>query len=230
LKIVNVISLAMATIALLTMPGATSAEAKANWTATVSVAEDGTHTLGNPDAKVKLSEYVSYTCPHCANFEKAADAPLRLAYVMPGTVSVRVVHLIRDPVDLTIAVLANCGDTKGFFARHHAFLTTQGKWLTKATKMTEAQKARWTSGELAARLKAVTSDLSFYSTMEQRGTSRTQVDRCLGDEALARKLLVQPEEAKRLGVPGTPSFALDGVLADSIYDWPTLDAALKSRL
>jgi len=215
---------------MVTAPGETSAEAKTNWTATVTVADDGTHTLGNPGAKVKLTEFVSYTCPHCASFEKKADAPLRLAYVMPGTVSVRVVHLIRDPVDLTVAVLANCGNTKGFFSRHHAFLATQGKWLTKATKMTEAQKARWTSGELAARLKAVTSDLSFYSTMEQRGTSRAAVDRCLGDEALARKLLVQREEAKRLGVPGTPSFALDGVLADSIYDWPTLDAALKSRL
>ncbi len=230
MKIANVISLTVAAFALIAMPVATSAEAKTNWAATITVAEDGTHTLGNPDAKVKLTEFVSYTCPHCANFEKKADAPLRLAYVMPGNVSVRIVHLIRDPVDFTVAVLANCGDTKGFFSRHHAFLATQGKWLTKATKMTEAQKARWTSGELPARLKAVTSDLSFYSTMEQRGTGRAAVDRCLGDEALARKLLVQREEAKRLGVPGTPSFALDGVLADSIYDWPTLDAALKSRL
>lgn len=230
MKIAPALTWLVAALALFGLAAPALAEAKANWTATVSVAADGTHTLGNPDAKVKLSEFVSYTCPHCANFQKQAEAPLRLAYVMPGNVSVRIVHLIRDPTDLTVAMLTNCGDPAGFFARHHAFLYAQSKWLARTGKLTSAQRARWTSGEFSARLKAVAGDLAFYELLRQRGIDRTAADRCLDDAELARMLLGQRDEARRLGVPGTPSFALDGVLVNSIYDWPTLDAALRSRL
>ncbi len=31
-------------------------------------------TLGSPDAKVKIAEYASFTCSHCANFEPALEA------------------------------------------------------------------------------------------------------------------------------------------------------------
>ncbi len=201
-----------------------------NWAASVSVAEDATHTLGNPDSKVQVTEFVSYTCPHCANFQKQAEAPLRLAYVMPGKVSVRVVHFVRDSVDLTIGLLVQCGDPKGFFARHNQFLQEQNKWLTKAGKLTKAQRDRWGSGDFAWGMRAIASDLGFYDLMAHRGYDRAQVDRCLADTALANKLLAQYSDAKRLGVPGTPSFAIGGKLVDSAYDWPTLDAEIKSAL
>ena len=201
-----------------------------NWTATVAVAEDGTHTLGNPEAKVQVSEFVSYTCPHCANFQKQAEAPLRLAYVMPGKVSVRVVHFVRDPVDLSVSLLVQCGDPKGFFARHHTFLTSQSKWLAKANKLSKTQRDRWTGGDFAAGMRAIASDLGFYDIMAHRGIDRSSVNRCLADSALAQKITAQRDEAKRLGAPGTPSFAIGGKLMDSVYDWPTLDAAIKGSL
>jgi protein-disulfide isomerase len=206
------------------------ADSSPNWTATVSVADDGTHTLGNPEAKVQVTEFVSYTCPHCANFQKQAEAPLRLAYVMPGKVSVRVVHFVRDSVDLSIGLLVQCGDPKGFFARHNMFLHEQDKWLTKAGKLTKAQRDRWGSGDFAWGMRAIASDLGFYDLMAHRGFERPAVDRCLADTVLANKLLAQFADAKRLGVPGTPSFAIGGQLVDAAYDWPTLDAAIKGSL
>lgn len=206
------------------------ADSKPNWNVTVAVAEDGTHTLGNPDAKVKISEFVSYTCPHCANFQKEAEAPLRLAYVQPGTVSVRIVHFIRDTVDLNVAMLVNCGDPAGFFARHHIFLQSQDQWLDKIQAMTDAQKARWNGEDFATSMRAITSDMGFYEVMEHRGYSRVEVDRCLADTAVARKLLAQKEEGLRLGIPGTPSFMINGAVSDDAYDWRTLDNAIKARL
>ena len=206
------------------------AESKPNWTATVAVAEDGTHTLGNPDAKVKISEFVSYTCPHCANFQKEAEAPLRLAYVQPGTVSVRIVHFIRDSVDLNVTMLVNCGDPAGFFARHHIFLQSQDQWLDKIQEMSDAQKARWNGDDFAASMRAITSDMGFYEVMEHRGYSRVEVDRCLADTAIARKVLAQKEEGLRLGIPGTPSFMINDAVSDDAYDWRTLDNAIKARL
>jgi protein-disulfide isomerase len=234
LKIAPTVTRAIA--ALIAAAGLASAAAPAqassrpNWTATVGVADDGTHTLGNPEAKVQVSEFVSYTCPHCANFQKQADAPLRLAYVMPGKVSVRVVHFVRDSVDLTVGLLVHCGDPKGFFARHNMFLHEQDKWLGKAGKLSKAQRDRWGSGDFTFGMRAIASDLGFYELMSHRGASRSDVDRCLADAPVARKLMAQYEQAKQLGVPGTPSFAIGGKLVDSAYDWPTLDAAIKERL
>lgn len=230
MKIANALAATFGALALAVTATPALAAAAPNWTATVAVMDDATHVLGNPEAKVQISEYVSYTCPHCANFQKQADAPLRLAYVMPGKVSLRVVHFVRDSVDLNIGLLVQCGDPKGYFARHNMFLQEQNKWLTKAGKLTKSQRDRWGSGDFATGMRAIASDLGFYDLMAHRGFDRPEVDRCLADSALARRLLAQYEQAKQLGVPGTPSFAIGGQLVDSAYDWPTLDAAIKARL
>ncbi len=230
MKIAHAIAALIGAVGLASAALPAHAASQPNWTASVAVAEDATHTLGNPDAKVQVTEFVSYTCPHCAHFQKQAEAPMRLAYVMPGKVSLRVVHFVRDSVDLTIGLLVQCGDPKGFFARHNQFLQEQDKWLTKAGKLTKAQRDRWGSTDFAGGMRAIATDLGFYDLMAHRGYDRTEVDRCLADTALANKLLAQYSDAKRLGVPGTPSFAIGGKLIDEAYDWPTLDAAIKSQL
>jgi protein-disulfide isomerase len=230
LNIARAIGSAFAALILSATASPALSASRPNWTATVSVAEDATHMLGNPEAAVQLSEYVSYTCPHCATFQKQAETPLRLAYVMPGKVSVRIVHFVRDSVDLSISLLVQCGDAKGFFARHNMFLHEQPKWLGKAGKLTKAQRDRWGSGDFAFGMRAIASDLGFYDLMTNRGFSRIEVDRCLADGDLARRIMAQRDEAKRLGVPGTPSFAIGGQLIDAAYDWPTLDAEIRSRL
>ena len=230
MKIAQAIALAFAALTLAGTASPALSTSPPNWTGTVSVGEDATHTLGNPEAKVQVSEFISYTCPHCANFQKQAETPLRLAYVMPGKVSVRIVHFVRDSVDLSVSLLTQCGDPKGFFARHNMFLHEQPKWLARAGKLTKAQRDRWGSGDFAFGMRAIASDLGFYELMTNRGFSRTEVDRCLADGDLARKLMAQRDEAKRLGVPGTPSFAIGGQLIEAAYDWPTLDAEIRSRL
>ncbi len=230
MKIGQALTACVATFALFGSPAPSMAAAKQNWTAKVTVAEDGSHLLGNPDAKVKVSEFVSYTCSHCATFQEESESPLRLAYVMPGKVSVRVVHLIRDPIDLTVAMLTNCGDPKGFFARHHAFLSSQDKWLPKAQAASEAQRARWSAGDIPTRLRAIANDFDFYAMMEQRGMSRVAVDRCFADTAMAKKIAEQRAEAERLAIPGTPSFAIGGELLDAVHDWESLRVAIDAAL
>ena len=80
-----------------------SAVVAQNWDATYS-ATDGGQLQGNPQASTRLTTFVSYTCPHCANFETQAEGPLRLAYVQTGRVAVEVRHVIRNPVDLAAAL------------------------------------------------------------------------------------------------------------------------------
>lgn len=200
-----------------------------DWTGTVTIGESGSHVLGNPDAQVKLTEFISYTCSHCADFHKESDAALKLGYVLRGKVSVEVRHFLRDPVDLAAALLTNCGDPKRFFLNHNAFLQSQDRWIKVLGTASSGQKQRWTSGALGTRMRAIANDFGFYRMMEQRGYQRPALDRCLADEAMARRLAAQTQAAQTAGVEGTPSFMLDGTLLAGTHDWKALDAQLEAR-
>ncbi|HEY6817620.1 MAG TPA: thioredoxin domain-containing protein, partial [Croceibacterium sp.] len=100
-----------------------------NWPTVVVETADGAHRIGNPEAKVKLVEYVSYTCPHCAEFTREADDRIKLSYVTAGNLSLEVRHLIRDPVDLTAVMLVNCGPASKFALNHNAFMLQQARWI-----------------------------------------------------------------------------------------------------
>ena len=48
---------------------------RSNWDQTVVQTELG-HRVGNPDARVRVVEFFSYTCPHCGEFAREGDAAL----------------------------------------------------------------------------------------------------------------------------------------------------------
>lgn len=201
-----------------------------NWNLAVAVTPAGSHVLGNPAAKVKLTEFVSYTCPHCAAFEREADGPLRLAYVRQGKVSVEVQHMLRDPIDLTVAMLTNCGPKDKFFINHGMFMRSQATWIKPMISASAAQRSRWTSGDLGSRNRAIAADFHFYDMMATRGYDRQTVERCLTDKAMADRLARQAQAASDLGVQATPSFAINGTLLAGTNEWsvlqPQIDVAL----
>jgi protein-disulfide isomerase len=219
----------LAAMALAAVFAIAAAKPHPDWTATVALGEDGSHVLGNPEAEVKLTEFISYTCPHCASFHKEADAALKLGYVLRGKVSVEIRHLLRDPVDLAAALLTNCGDPNRFFRNHNMVLQSQDSWIEMMGTASAGQKQRWTSGQFGARMRAIANDFGFYRMMEQRGYRRSDLDRCLADQAMARKLTAQSQGALAAGVEGTPSFMLNGALLAGTHDWKALDEQLKAR-
>lgn len=208
-----------------------SAPAKTDWNATVTRTPQGTHVLGNPAAKVRLTEFVSYTCSHCAQFDEEADGALRANFVAPGKATVEVRHFIRDPVDLTVALLTNCGAPAKFFANHTAFMRAQSTWIGPLNQPSAAQAARWSSGTFAQRIKVIARDFGFYPMMARRGYTVQQVDKCLADEALANRLVADTDLAQRtLRVTGTPSFAIDGAVLVGTHNWSLLRPQLDARL
>lgn len=218
-----------AALALLAALTAGAAVAAPNWLTTVD-ATGGGHVIGNPQAKVKLTEFVSYTCPSCARFAQEGTTAIDL-YISTGKVRVDVRHVVRDPVDLTAAMLANCGPAEKFPRNHSALMLSQSTWLPLTQKATAAQKARWTSGTGAARRRAIASDLKFYDLMAGRGYDRIAVDRCLADEALAKRLADQSvADDKKWNVSSTPSFAIDDQMMGGVYSWGLLRPFLDARL
>lgn len=210
-------------------PSHNLAPRQTNWNGQIAVTANGSYQLGNPDAPVKLTEYVSYTCPHCAHYQKESDAVLRLTVIPKGQVSVTVTNLLRNPIDLTVALLTNCGDPKRFFVRHNAFFVTQDTWLAKAEKITEAQQQRWYQGEMIDRMRAIASDFGFYGVMAGWGIDRAQADACLGNKAVLDKLRDQQAEVTKLGIDSTPSFTLNGEVLQG-HDWASVSKAISEKL
>ena len=223
MKLATLARLALATVALATTGAAP------NWNTTV-VQTDGGHRIGNPDAKVKLKEFVSYTCPHCAHFARDGDGALQIAYIGPGKVSVEIRHIIRDPVDLTAALLTNCGPANKFQRNHAAFMLGQSKWIGPLMSASDGQRQRWYSGDKSTRFRAIASDFGFYAIMEQRGYTRSQVDRCLADVKLAEKLAADTEtDSDKYKISGTPSFVLNGLTLAGTHSWDMLQPQLDAR-
>jgi len=57
------------------------------WATIVAATPDGGFVMGNPNAPIKLVEYGSLSCSHCADFSEAASEALRTKYVASGKVS-----------------------------------------------------------------------------------------------------------------------------------------------
>ncbi|TMM50323.1 thioredoxin domain-containing protein [Qipengyuania marisflavi] len=203
---------------------------RANWAVMVAETEGG-HRIGNPEAKAKLVEYVSYTCSHCAEFARTGDGALKLLYVPTGKINYEIRHLVRDPVDLAAALLTHCGPADKFFGNHEAIMIRQDVWLDKARKTTQAQRARWQFGTVGARFQAIASDLDFYEIMLVRGYSRPDLDKCLSDEAKANSLAENSRaDMVAYDIKGTPSFMLDGTLLEGTHGWEMLQPHLDKAI
>jgi len=193
-----------------------------NWNAEIVQTDKGWR-VGDPEAPLQLIEFVSYSCPHCADFEQQSEAELRYVYVHEGYAAVEVRHLIRNPIDIAAALLTECGDPARFFDNHHAILARQDEWMETARNLTPAQGQRWTSGGVGSRMRAIASDLGFDDLMESRGLSASEVTACLNNEAKAVSLAENSQaNAAEFNVPGTPSFVLDGSLLEGVHTWEAL--------
>ena len=83
-----------------------------NWQTTIARTDRG-HLIGDPKADTKLVEFISYTCPHCADFAARGEPALELVLLMPGKISLEVRPVIRNALDITISLLVQCGDPAG---------------------------------------------------------------------------------------------------------------------
>lgn len=208
------------------------APANGDWSTIVKATPEGGFVMGNPDAKVKLVEYISYTCPHCSHFEQQSADQLRLGFIAQGKGSIEVRSFVRDPIDMTVAVLTRCGAPARFFTRHSVFLRTQDTWIAPLSDgVSPGENQRWFKGELATRMRYIASDFHFYEIMGTLGIDRTTTDKCLANAALAQRLadLTQQAEEKQF-IHGTPTFMIDGVVLAGTSEWSMLRPQLEARL
>ncbi|SHN52600.1 thioredoxin domain-containing protein [Erythrobacter sanguineus] len=199
-----------------------------NWHAVIARTERG-HLIGNPDADTRLIEFISYTCSHCANFAVQGEPALDLTLLMPGKIGVEVRPVIRNALDLTISLLAQCGDPAGFKDRHRAFMYSQGDWIAKYQNAPQSQQSAWARGDKASRMNAANA-LGFTDMLVKRGQSLSEVNACVMDDAAAQQLVNNAAaDNAEFDVAGTPSFALDGKLLENVHNWDSLYPVLSAH-
>jgi protein-disulfide isomerase len=203
----------------------------ANWNATVTRTADDGYMLGNPAAPLRLVAYLSYTCPHCAEFEAESFAQMSIGMIAPGKGSYEVRPFLRNGLDMVAALLAECGPPSKFFGNTQLLLANQRQWLEPMDKLTDAQKTRWDGPDFATKMRAIASDLGLYALFERRGYGRVELDRCLANKPLADRIAKHTQEASdKEFVQGTPAFLINGVPLAATYNWETLKPQIEARL
>ena len=200
------------------------------WDRTVTLTTDGFPVLGNPAAPVKLVEFISYTCPHCADFNAESHDQLRGDMVRRGDVSVELRPFVRNEIDLMPSLLALCGTKDKFFGNNDALLAAQKTWFKEPAD--QGYQARWQAveGDKIAQRKLIAKDLGFYTVMQGRGFTVATIDACLAEQKLADRLIQQTDTASTaIGVIGTPSFLINGKL-QTVYGWPELTPLLRAEV
>ncbi|MEO1046019.1 MAG: thioredoxin domain-containing protein [Pseudomonadota bacterium] len=206
-----------------------AAQSKADWAKMVRMSPSGGHILGNPLARNRLVEFVSYTCPHCADYAEQSALAMKTRYIPKGTTSVEVRNFVRDPFDLTAALLARCGSKDKFFGNHAAILAAQKSWVGKAQSATQAQRQSWESAPMPQRLSLIAKDTGLAALMRGRGYNDSQITQCVTDQKeIALLIKMTQSAANETKITGTPSFIINGELVEKTHDWQTLEPKLKA--
>ncbi|MBA4047225.1 MAG: protein-disulfide isomerase, partial [Sphingomonas sp.] len=103
--------------------------APADWASAARVSPTGTIVVGNPAARVKIVEYLSFTCPHCAAFARESSATLKGQLIRSGSTSLEYRPLTSNPLDLAAAIVARCAGPARYVAVADAILARQDDWV-----------------------------------------------------------------------------------------------------
>ncbi len=164
--------------------------------------------LGSPDAKVRVTEWFSLTCSHCAAFQKESFPQVRANLIDTG----RVLYTWRDyPLDqvaLTAAMVARALPPERYEPFVSALLASQDRWAF-------------------ARGVNATEELAKMAALA--GMSRDTFNLSIGDAKLKGAILAAQEEAeKRDKVTSTPTFVINGKQLPGAVPYPEFVKAVEA--
>ncbi|AZL59494.1 DsbA family protein [Tabrizicola piscis] len=149
------------------------------------------YSMGSPDAPVKIVEYASFTCPHCATFHATVFKDLKRDYIDTGKVHFTLREVYFDRYGLWAAMVARCGGEMRYFGIHDMLFDQQAEWAASQDPMVVVQNLK-TIGIAA-------------------GLDGAAIDACLNDQATAEALIARFQvNMEADGVQGTPTIIING--------------------
>ena len=198
------------------------------WADIVTKTPEGGYRMGNPEAAIKLIEYASLTCSHCAEFSEQGSAALRDEFIASGRVSYELRNFVRDPIDLSASLLTRCGTPESYFALTEQAFANQQAMLARAQAAGEAAYTAamgQTDGKRYAAMADLTGMSEFFAA---RGIAKDQAAACLANAAEAQGLAKRTQEqSEQFKIEGTPTFLVNGKSIGSM-GWKELRAKLQT--
>lgn len=182
-----------------------AAVAAPNWTQTVASTPVGWR-IGNPAARIKLVEYGSLNCPHCAHFSEFATAPI-MAAVKLGRVSFEYRPYLIFPHDVPATLIARCVPARQRFEFIESYYRQTASFTDK---LRAADPASLKADGVAATNRKLVAVSGMAPLAARFGLTPPATNRCVSDPAGVAWLQGAYAKAKEAGVQGTPTFLING--------------------
>ena len=206
------------------------APAGQKWEEVITATATGGMMAGNPAAPIKLVEYGSLTCPHCARFAAEAMVPLMSEFVSTGRVSFEYRSFFIHPQDLPLTILARCAPKESFFPLVEQVYANYDNFV-KLLDDPAVQKTAQASTSLppAQRLPALADALGFTSFFAARGVSVDQAHACLANTQNATTVSNSFKTFADAGIQQTPTLVINGFqIPAEQSEWPKIAEALRA--
>jgi protein-disulfide isomerase len=167
-------------------------------------AVQGDMSLGDPKAKVQVTEYASAACPHCAHFDETVFPEFKAKYIDTGRVHYTLKEFLTSPPQVAAAgfLLARCGGKEKYFPILHAVFKSQ---------------AEWAEGDLMP---------IFLKVAQANGLTEAQVQSCFADKAALDALNARVQAAIDVDkINQTPTLVVNGERIEGV-SLSDLDAAI----
>ncbi|MDQ0455127.1 DsbA family protein [Rhizobium paknamense] len=166
--------------------------------------------LGKPDAPVKIVEYFSMTCPHCAHFHATTFDAIKEKYIDTGKVYFVFREFPFDPSATAAFMLARCAPKDQYYPFITMFLKQQRAWAAPA------------DGDVKG---------AMLQMSKMAGFSQESFNSCLTNAQLAADVTaVRDRGAKDFGVNSTPTFIINGKVYTGDMPVDSMSALIDSLL
>jgi protein-disulfide isomerase len=203
-----------------------------NWSDVVNATSAG-FMMGNPNAKVKLVEIGSLSCPHCKAFDDEGVPVLIEKYVKPGKVSWEFrPYLIHGPVDMAADLIVRCNGLKSFFPLARALYKDQPIWMAKLEAAPKDKLDQIQNLPNNQMFVAMASLLGFQDWAAARGVPQAKSNQCLGDQKMIdHEVQVTSDVGNQYpDFTGTPAFVINGKMLSDTAGWDKLEPQLQEAL
>jgi protein-disulfide isomerase len=174
-----------------------------------STTDNADMTMGKADAPVKMVEYASASCSHCAAFNNDVMPAFKAKYIDTGKVHYTLKEFLTPPVEMAAAgfLTARCAGKDKYFGVLDAVF--------------RAQTEMFQTGDIRGPLLRIA---------QSSGMTEQQFNACITDETALKALNDRVEKASKAEkITGTPTFVVNGKqVASGEVTLEQLDAAIAA--
>jgi protein-disulfide isomerase len=198
-----------------------------DWTRIAVRTSEGGVRIGNPAAPVKLIEYGSITCPHCAAFANQGGTAGLYRHVRTGRLSWEYRPYMIFPTDPGLFAALGCLPPGQFFGAVEQLYATQQSWASLVQTYIDANRSQLQSMSQPQLAVALFRASQVAGLFRARGLAPAQANACIASPAnLQRVAQTTRTGAQRHGVQSTPTFFINGVQQGAIEFFSELEPLL----